>query len=350
MLLIVKLIDDIDKVELCKKFMSHALIKNEMLTEDLEKYDSSYKGKTFLILAIERNNNAIVKYLLEEKKVEDSIAKKYSFVRSEKFPAAGMVVLAGVQGEYKEKVKFILENCTKSDKRKIVEFKPKTQLGEKMVSCTILGVAVAKKNKKKEDLIREKGKDERSWVLTEEEKEELLASQKDKESIIESLLKFGLEPNVVVYNEWTPLLLAINSLEEGVVKLLLNYGAKPHYFPNTGLTPLLMAVRAHNAPIVKLLLEYGADPKFIPPQCGEKKNLMPPLVEAVMRSQKDIVQLLIDHGADPRYIIVNGNSLVSIAEKIGNKDIIASLRSVEDRSILLSEEEAKTHKKCMNRQ
>lgn len=112
-------------------------------------------------------------------------------------------------------------------------------------------------------------------------------------SVVELLLRKGVETESKDNDGLTPLSWAAISGHDVIVQLLLEKGVDPDAKHYDGRTPLSWAAyRGHEA-VVKLLLKNGADP--------DSKNRLgrTPLSQAAYSGHVAIVQMLLEKGADP---------------------------------------------------
>ncbi|CAI0385615.1 unnamed protein product, partial [Linum tenue] len=82
-------------------------------------------------------------------------------------------------------------------------------------------------------------------------------------AMVSTLLNHKANPNMVVFDAFSPLMMAISLQSFDCVKLLLKGGADPNLTPSLtklGMTPLGSAVMEGTTEIIKLLLQAGADP------------------------------------------------------------------------------------------
>jgi len=161
------------------------------------------------------------------------------------------------------------------------------------------------------------------WYSQDEGSEKLL-------QVCNILLKNGVNVNLLAKEEKDYALeLACNFLWEDIVKLFLEYGANPNktstsQYPSA--TPLLEIFTRKNdidamERLTKLLLEAGAKPDVV---CG-KTWQKTPLMMAVSARAFNATKLLLEAGANPNHKDFEGNSVLDIANKKGQGEVVKLL-------------------------
>ncbi|KAM0872602.1 hypothetical protein ACQ4PT_038618 [Festuca glaucescens] len=122
---------------------------------------------------------------------------------------------------------------------------------------------------------------------------------------VKLLLSKGV-PVDPVDHQGAPLHLAIAKDRPEVVKLLLEHGADPNKVVNQILSPLVMSVFGKSLRCMKILIEAGADLN------ARGKSGPTPLTQAVDDGFTDFIKLLLEAGADPN---IPSEAAVSVEEK-----------------------------------
>lgn len=89
-----------------------------------------------------------------------------------------------------------------------------------------------------------------------------LACESGDEEELFLLLQKGLNPNIVVDADASPLFFAMQRGYIHIVKLLLENGADPNFANTNNYSPLMIAIELGQIEIAKLLLYYGAAPYY----------------------------------------------------------------------------------------
>lgn len=119
--------------------------------------------------------------------------------------------------------------------------------------------------------------------------------------LLELLLPYNPDINMVERKLMTPLFYAIENRDIGMVKRLLELGADVHVRDEHNATPFYYAVYCAGVDMLKLLHQYGADPAVI---CMMNRNCM---LKACFMDKWEVVQYLlqfesvralINHGDD----------------------------------------------------
>lgn len=137
------------------------------------------------------------------------------------------------------------------------------------------------------------------------------SAAKGKLSVVESLLKRGIDPDVrdLGGSETTALFVAAANGHDNVVKALLEAGANANAAADkSDITALMLAALRGNADVVLTLLKAGADANAQDDQ-GETalmfairgiKYLPEPHSEPHIRLQRVVIKTLLAFGADPK--------------------------------------------------
>lgn len=138
---------------------------------------------------------------------------------------------------------------------------------------------------------------------------------------VHSLLQSGVNPNCRSKNGYTPLMGAALSGSVPIAKLLLKAGSDPNSKEQTnGSTALLFAVDQNYPEMVKLLIKAGADL-----EATDKIGEYTPLFCSVFKQHVEVTKILIEAGANPLVIGNEGESILELAEKLGNQPIFSLL-------------------------
>jgi uncharacterized protein len=138
---------------------------------------------------------------------------------------------------------------------------------------------------------------------------------------VQSLLKSGVEVNVLDEAGQTPLMWATERKNIGMAKLLIDKGANVNAVGlrvASGATALSLAAINGTAPLVRFLIERGADIKAQP---GDKTLLS----WAAGFGHEDVVSVLLDAGADPKIQDVKGVGVLQEAVLGGNPRVVEIL-------------------------
>lgn len=112
------------------------------------------------------------------------------------------------------------------------------------------------------------------------------------------------------------------------VEKLLHLGANPNSKDKIFSEPVLMtAIENNGIEATKLLLQAGADANI-----GWAS--WSPLMKAAINGYTAIAKILLDHGADVHYLDSEENSILDAANRSGNPDTIALLKSHMDNESL----------------
>lgn len=151
---------------------------------------------------------------------------------------------------------------------------------------------------------------------------------KDNLIMVQTLIMYGAEPNMVPHHGKTALYLAAWSGFTDIVRYLLSVGAKGNVRGATSrsLSPMYAAVNQNHIDIVKLLIENGEDVNF----CNDGDS---PLDFAASRGNLRLVMLLVKagatitnpHDAYPAYIFAMRNNHAEVAIYLINQASEAEL-------------------------
>ncbi|CAI0385617.1 unnamed protein product [Linum tenue] len=109
-------------------------------------------------------------------------------------------------------------------------------------------------------------------------------------AMVSTLLNHKANPNMVVFDAFSPLMMAISLQSFDCVKLLLKGGADPNLTPSLtklGMTPLGSAVMEGTTEIIKLLLQAGADPNKT-----DVYGLIPIEIAAILKNCSEAAEVL----------------------------------------------------------
>jgi ankyrin repeat protein len=138
----------------------------------------------------------------------------------------------------------------------------------------------------------------------------MFALESDSVELVEILLRYGAQPNLIVDSQWSAVFWAVQHKKHQSLRHLLARGADVNLRNGDGDTPLRYALENEDLETAKLLLDAGADPN-IPDDEDETA-----LEEAVDYDQPEIVELLLAHGANPNVQYEEGKSLLQRAEEL----------------------------------
>ncbi len=135
---------------------------------------------------------------------------------------------------------------------------------------------------------------------------------------VHSLLQLGINPNCRSKNGFTPLMGAALVGNVPIVKLILKAGADPNMKEETnGSTALFFAADQNHTEMVKLLIKAGADL-----EATDKIGEYTPLFCSVFKQHVEVTKILIRAGANPFVIGNEGESVLELAGKLGNQQIL----------------------------
>ena len=117
------------------------------------------------------------------------------------------------------------------------------------------------------------------------------------------------------------LLVAAASGQTSVVQLLLRQGVDADAADERGLSPLMLAARDNCCETMQALLDGGAD---IDLRRGGTDS-WPALMHAINRGHRSAAHLLLDRGADPNACARCGYSALMMASGCGDRELVAAL-------------------------
>lgn len=136
----------------------------------------------------------------------------------------------------------------------------------------------------------------------------LIASERGHQPIVRHLLKAGADPNIISFEDRSPLFQACCNGYTGVSKELLQAGANPNERARENRqTPLFAAIASRKPPLVYSLIQKGADVNAIN---GFGSY---PILQAIISKCFDVVDVLISNGANLNPEIDDALSPLSLA-------------------------------------
>jgi len=141
--------------------------------------------------------------------------------------------------------------------------------------------------------------------------------------MVDLLLKWGADPNVITSNGAALLNMAANRDAPDIVRAMLDHGADPNIRGRYGLTPLMRAAQMEHLENVCLLLEHGADIN------AKDEHGVTALMIVAMNAGPDMVRLLLLEGADTSLRNERGESAGDIAKLLDRPQISLLLESAE---------------------
>lgn len=144
-----------------------------------------------------------------------------------------------------------------------------------------------------------------------------IACQNKELEIARLLVSNGAEINHSKKNGDAPLYLAVLAGDCDIVELLLKNRANVNQINELGVTPLMIAIQTHNFKIASLLLEAHADPNLV------NKEGITPLEYALKNQDFKIAGLLIEKGANPDHS--SDKELTPLINSIYSNDSITTL-------------------------
>jgi ankyrin repeat protein len=144
----------------------------------------------------------------------------------------------------------------------------------------------------------------------------IVASYKGDYSIVEELLKKGVNVNTTLEDGTTPLIYAAQGGQLSIIKLLINNGAEIDYVPHTVSTALITAVKFKQHEIVKYLIEKGASVNL------QNDAGQTPLIYAAYVGDSILCDILLSHGGK-----------LDIKDESGIDPLIAAVTNSQDNLI-----------------
>lgn len=147
----------------------------------------------------------------------------------------------------------------------------------------------------------------------------MVAAAYQKSDMVRYLINHGADVNTITYIG-SPLAVTAWNGNADIARMLLQSGANPDAVIVDGYTPLLIAALNDKAEFIKVLGEYGANVNYIHPVTG-----FTPLALAAYYSNKDAAIALIKLGANVNYIDPNNISVLDWSQISPNDDITRAL-------------------------
>ncbi|XP_048551983.1 ankyrin-1-like [Triticum urartu] len=139
---------------------------------------------------------------------------------------------------------------------------------------------------------------------------------------LELLLSQGIPVDIMLsVFAGTPLHAAASMGQHQALKILLEHGADPNVIMDDNVTPLMLACCEKSLKCMRLLIEAGADAD------GNSYRGPTPLTYAVKAGWTDIVKFLLEAGADPNIPAEGGEIPIKLAAKGGRRDLVEILFS-----------------------
>jgi ankyrin repeat protein len=154
-----------------------------------------------------------------------------------------------------------------------------------------------------------------AWTLT-------AAIDRRQQSVVEMLVKLGVNVNAVDNNGDYPLDLAAQKGDAAIAELLLSHGANINIRNKSGGFPIHSAALAGNTIVVRLLLDRGSDVNCRVEPTGET-----PLYLAASFGRTDTVKLLLSRGASREIANVHGVTPLAAAIKAEQAEVVGLFRS-----------------------
>lgn len=147
----------------------------------------------------------------------------------------------------------------------------------------------------------------------------MVAVAYQKLDVVRYLINHGADVNVNTYHG-TALSLAAWNGNADIARTLLQNGANPNDVVIDGYTPLMIAALNGKTEIIKVLAEFGAKIEYIHPVTSKT-----PLTTATYYGQKDAAITLIKLGSNVNYIDTNGFSALDWSQMGSYDDITKAL-------------------------
>ncbi|CAF1257203.1 unnamed protein product [Adineta ricciae] len=129
--------------------------------------------------------------------------------------------------------------------------------------CGVLLVALQKNHKGIVNYLLSQGCDPNRRVKNYNESALHIASRRNQLDMVDQLLKYGANPNVLDYKKRTPLDYAIHKKHIEIARILIQYHNGRFIMSQTGYTPLMLAASCNNKPIMNLLLQILPDEQIL---------------------------------------------------------------------------------------
>jgi ankyrin len=183
-----------------------------------------------------------------------------------------------------------------------------------------------------------------------------IAAKKNQMDIAVTLLDYGAKANAESKAGFTPLHLSSQEGNVEMTTLLLNHNADPNYKSKNGLTPMHLTAQEDKHKVAVVLDNYHADinpetkagftplhvachfgqlnmVRFITARQGVNINATTasgytPLHQAAQQGHSTIVSHLLDKGADPDLLTSQGQTALSISQKLGYISVVEALKNV----------------------
>ncbi|CAH1737494.1 unnamed protein product [Aphis gossypii] len=183
-----------------------------------------------------------------------------------------------------------------------------------------------------------------------------IAAKKNQMDIAVTLLDYGAKANAESKAGFTPLHLSSQEGNVEMTNLLLNHNADPNYKSKNGLTPMHLTAQEDKHKVAVVLDNYHADinpetkagftplhvachfgqlnmVRFLTARQGVNINATTasgytPLHQASQQGHSTIVSHLLDKGADPNLLTSQGQTALSISQKLGYISVVEALKNV----------------------
>lgn len=137
--------------------------------------------------------------------------------------------------------------------------------------------------------------------------------------MVKYLINHGADVNICTYHG-TALTIAARTGNTDVARILLQNGADPNVIVLDGATPLMIAALNGKAEVIKVLVEFGAKIEYIHPVTSYT-----PLIAATYWGKKDAALALINLGANVNYIDARGISVLDWSQIGSYNDVTKAL-------------------------
>ncbi len=180
-----------------------------------------------------------------------------------------------------------------------------------------------KKDVKENEGVKKSVKTENSGMALKPEAFWEAALNGDMEGV-NSMLKLGMDVNVVDEDGRTALMFAGYNGHTEIAKILIGRGAKVDAMDSSHRTALLFAATGPFPETVKFLLDKKSNPNVV--DNGEHFS---PLMHAAAEGNLDIVKILLEYGADLYLKDVDGDTAESFARQKGHTAVADYLKSMK---------------------